>query len=138
MEGQDLHLDSNAGFPNINVPFRGLLAYGYTRSRDTSLVDAHPAGVLLDILTSPVHGAGVPASALGDWTSGPNGWFQYCAAYEILLSPIYDSQQTAVAILEELAAITNTAIVFSEGVLKMRPYGDEATTSARLGVTYDP
>lgn len=112
---------------------------------------ADPACILMDALTNPKHGAGWDrpqfTSMLPAW-SNPWGalskappadsWSAYCRAQNLLLNPIWDSQRSMSDILQDLADMTNTAIVWSEGKLKMIPNGDTAITAGLLGITFTP
>ncbi len=93
--------------------------------------DANPADILTDLLTNTAYG--VPnAPALGDLTQ----YSAYCRAAGLLLSPCYDTQTGADQILTDLMQLTNTGIYYSEGVLKLVPYGDATLTGH--GATYTP
>ena len=149
---QDMRLGSNASLPNWNFPVRGLMQYRDIYAAGTGAIyGADPACVLFDCLTNPKHGAGwdratflvmlqgypQPWGAL-DATPPADSWSAYCRASNILLSPFYDSQRAAADIVSDLAEATNTAPVWSEGRLKMIPYGDQVVTSAETGITYTP
>lgn len=95
--------------------------------------DADPKDIITDFLTSPDHG--VPG-----WTSGLIGdlsdYSLSCRANNLLLSPVLESQTTASDILTEWCLATNAAPFTSEGVLKIRSYGDAPATAN--GVTWTP
>jgi hypothetical protein len=139
--GKNVPLDSNASLPNFNWPAIGLFPYFQTNGlalNHEAIADADPAWIAYDMLTSAAHGCGLATTVLADLFTGTNSFSAYCRAAEILLSPLYDTQRPASQVLEELAHVCNTAIVWSEGVLKLIPYGDLATTSTRTGVSFDP
>jgi hypothetical protein len=82
-------------------------------------------------------GSGLAAGAL----TGPSkadSWSAFCRATDVLLSPGYDAQRPMAEILTELAEITNTAPLWSEGKLKMIPRSDLVAVSTRTGATYTP
>lgn len=69
---------------------------------------------------------------LGDMTQYSN----YCVANGIFLSPVLDAQKSASDWIQEIVDVTNSAAVWSEGVLKIIPYGD--TTAVGNGATFFP
>lgn len=73
-----------------------------------------------------------PQVALGDLTQYSN----YCVANGIFLSPVLDAQKPAADWIQEILDVTNSAAVWSEGVLKIIPYGD--TTAVGNGATFFP
>ena len=91
---------------------------------------ASPADIVYDILTNARYGAGFPSSKIGSITVFQN----YCGAMGLFLSPIYDTQVQVAQILTDLMQITNSGVYFSEGVLKIVPYGDQNITGN--GYTY--
>ena len=118
-------LGNRSGLPNHIFEVQGKYLLG------SGVIDADPKDIVTDLLTNP-H-TGVPnAPALGDTTAYSN----YCKATGILLSPSYSDASTAASILAELMQITNTAAYFSDGVLKLVPYGDASATGN--GATYTP
>jgi hypothetical protein len=95
--------------------------------------DADPKDILTDFLTSASHGVpGWGAGLIGDLSD----WSLYCRANNLLLSPVLESQAAANTIITEWCLATNSAPFWSEGVLKVRPYGDTAATGN--GVTWTP
>ena len=60
----------------------------------------------------------------------------YCNAAGLMLAPVYDQQQTAQQILAEIAAITNSAIVWSGGLLKIIPYGDRPLSATFTSIAF--
>jgi hypothetical protein len=120
---QDLGDSGELG--NYNFEIVSLKRYAGT-------LDANPADILTDLLTSAEHGIGFPSAFLDALVS----WSNYCRAAGILISPVYDAQRSAAEIIDELCLITNSAAVWSEGKLKILPYGD--TSLRGNGVTYVP
>lgn len=95
--------------------------------------DADPKDILTDFLTNPRYGVpGWQSGLLGNLTD----WSNYCRANNLLLSPALESQQAANSIIDEWMTATNSAVYWSEGTLKVRPYGDTAATGN--GVTWTP
>lgn len=125
--GQDYDLGSDATVQNHNFEVQARLAYHL----GSSLPDADPALVAVDLLTNARYGAQFPAARLNFGL-----WSRYCRAAGLLLSPAFTEQSSAAEIVSKLAQLTNTAPVWSGGALKMIPYGD-ATLTAN-GATYTP
>ena len=97
-------------------------AYGYN--------GANPADIVYDLLTNTHYGAGFSSTKIGSLTSFQN----YCGAMGLFLSPCYDTQDTLAQMLTDLMQILNTGVYFSEGVLKVVPYGDQ--NASGYGYTY--
>ncbi len=140
-------------FPAQAIPYSGI-AYVYAQDYDLSdsatlsnhsfeidfatqlgggVCDADPKDIVTDFLTNAA--CGVPGWApglIGDLTD----YSLYCRANNLLLSPVLESQASAASILEEWLTATNAAAYWSEGLLKIRPYGDAAATGN--GVTWTP
>ena len=85
-----------------------------------------------DFLTNAQYGIGFPESSIDATTlygSGGDASYQtYCAAIGLALSPALTDQEQASSILGRWLQLTNTAAVWSGGLLKFIPYGDTATT----------
>ena len=143
---QNMHLGGNASVPTWNFPFRGLMQYAdiYGEPPGGGVRDAEPSTIQLDLLISPQHGAGwdtligLDVFPPGAWRTEDNSWGAFCRATDIFISPVYDQQATLATMLDRLALLTNTALVFSGGVLKMVPYALTARTSTLTGVTFTP
>lgn len=109
-------LGSDASLPNHTFEVLGSLFLSEMKP------DANPAQIIPDYLSDPVHGAGFPYAKIGSLTQYSN----YCLATGLLLSPGYTSQEEAGVALQRIATATNSALVFSEGLLKVIPYGDQS------------
>lgn len=118
-------LNPDATFSNHNYEINFKLQY-------PGKVDANPADILLDFLTNPDSGAQFPGAQLYDLTIFSN----YCRAFGIFLSPVYIEQAEARGMVQDMMQMTNSAAVWSEGFLKIVPYGDTAATAN--GATYTP
>ena len=125
--GDQYQLGTSPALPHFNVEIVGLEA-----GTAPNGADANPANIVTDLLTNSRYGAGFPAANL-DTSGSLADYANYCNAAGLMLAPVYDSQQTASQMLAEIAAITNSAIVWSGGLLKIIPYGDEP-----LSVTFTP
>ena len=99
-------------------------------------VDADPAKIVNDFLTNAQYGVGFPASSIAATTlfgSGGDASYQtYCAAAGLALSPALTDQEQASSVLGRWLQLTNTAAVWSGGLLKFIPYGDTATAAGTV------
>jgi hypothetical protein len=121
---QDMQLGDTASLPNLNFEIAGRNQLG------GGIVDANAADILTAICTDTQ--IGVKFTALGDLTAFRN----YSTAAGLFFSPVYDTQAPASQAIESLLKYANSAGYFSEGVLKVVPYGDSAITAN--GATYTP
>ena len=120
-------MGNTATLPNFSFEVHGVLSLS-----GTNALDANPASIVSDVLTNSRYGAGFPAANLADLTV----YSTYCQALGIMLSPMLDTQQEAQQHLSDIVKITNSAIVWSGGLLKIVPYGDQPLTGN--GITYTP
>jgi hypothetical protein len=120
-------MGNTATLPNFSFEVYGVLSLS-----GTNALDANPASIVSDVLTNSRYGAGFPAANLADLTV----YSTYCQALGIMLSPMLDTQQEAQQHLSDIVKITNSAIVWSGGLLKIVPYGDQPLTGN--GITYTP
>jgi hypothetical protein len=72
------------------------------------------------------------SSLLGDLSD----YSLYCRANNLLLSPVLDQQIQAAEFLRRVLDETNSDCFWSEGVLKIKPFGDASATAN--GVTWNP
>ena len=103
-------------------------------------IDADPALVIQDFLTNPRYGCGFPASSIDTASllgaSGDASFQTYCWTIGIAISPFLNMQEKASSILSRWLQITNSTAVWTGGVLKFLPYGDQAVTGN--GRTWSP
>jgi hypothetical protein len=141
-------LSSSATLDNHNFEVLGFLwatGYGQTPYTDVPgttaiFVDADPAQVVSDFLTNPQYGVGFPAASI-DTTSlfgsgGDASYQTYCRAVGLAFSPALTDAEAASSILNRWLQVSNTAAVWSGGLLRFIPYGDTAVTGN--GVTFNP
>jgi hypothetical protein len=121
------NLGSSTDLPTHSFEVSGLFAGAVA-----GLPDANPASIVTDFLTNPIYGAGLSTAQIGDMTA----YAAYCAASGLLLSPAYEAQTQAQQCLSDIATVTNSAIVWSAGTLRLVPYGDVALTGN--GAAYTP
>jgi hypothetical protein len=119
-------LGSNAEIDNHSFELDGKLQFG------GGVVDANPADVVNDLLTSVQYGANFPPARLASMAN----YSAYCRAMGLFISPAFTEQQEARDHLRMLTSLSNSTCVWSEGQLKLVPYGDEAVTGN--GATYTP
>ncbi len=121
-------LDSGA-----NIPQRTFEVYGFKAYNPSSgIYDANPTDIIIDLLTAAYYGAGFDAAKID--TLAP--YSNYCIANGFFFSPVIKDQRAASDYLNEWLQATNSEAVWSEGKLKIIPYGDEVVTGN--GVTYTP
>ena len=122
-------LDSGASTPNHSFEIVRTTTYGVsgTPDGDASIIVA-------DFFQNARYGVpSWPSSGLlGSMTQFQN----YVLAAGLLISPVIDSQRSASDVLTEWLLATNSDVVWSEGVLKFIPYGDQPLTGN--GKTYTP
>lgn len=126
--GASYNLGDSADLPNhtFEVLARAPFNVG------AGIYDANPKDFLTELLTAEHFGAGFPSAKLGDLTQ----YSDYCVALGLFLSPALAEQKPAQEHVAELAKLTNAEPVWSEGVLKMIPYGDEVVSGN--GATFTP
>ena len=98
-------------------------------------LDAYPKDIIGGFISNPHYGAVDPVSAVLPLDT--TAMHDYCKARGIVISPLLDSVRPAHEWLAEWAMIANTGIVWSEGVLKFRPYSDLPYISAAGSYTPD-
>ncbi len=124
--GANYSLTSNAEIANHSFEIDAKLQYG------GGIYDANPKEVIYDFLTNAQYGSNFPVSRMANMSVYSN----YCRAMGLFISPALTEQQEARVHLSELAQLTNSAFIWSEGKLKIIPYGDEEISGN--GATYTP
>lgn len=94
--------------------------------------DAYPAVIINNYLSNPIYGATFPMTSI----AGLDLYDTYTKAAGLFLSPALTEQEEAQEFIGRLMKATNSEVVWSEGKLKIVPYGDETLTGN--GVTYTP
>lgn len=115
-----LDLGGQASLPLLSFEVKGKRVYGY------GVLDAQPKEVVADLLIDAVVGAGWPSANIASL----DGYRDYCAANAFFISPALVEQRDAASILSDILMATNSAPVWSEGKLKVIPFGDAAASSA--------
>ncbi len=120
------NLGTSGAPPQITFEMFGLEPYG------GGVLDANPADVIGDILTDPRHGLGLPAEHVADL----GDFSDYCVANNFFFSPVFDRQRAMVEWLKMLLECVHSEAVWSNGQLKIVPYGDAPASGN--GVTWIP
>ena len=122
-------LGNKASLPNHNFEVVGAAPFDPIGG----VWDTDPSVIVTELLTNPHWGVpGFSLSQIGDLSS----YSDYCVASGLLFSPAYTEQDAAAAMITNLMEISNSGIYFSDGKLKIVPYGDVPVTGN--GVTYTP
>ena len=121
----NLELSSSAAVPSFNYEVAG-------RDLAPGKQDAAPISIIRGILSDAQIGVGFPAKYLADTTQFEN----YCIVNGVYFSPAYDSQKEAHELITALLEAANAAPVWSQGKLKIVPYGLAEQTAN--GATYTP
>lgn len=122
-----LQLGDSAALPNLSFEVLGLRSYQLDQ-----IFDVNPSDIISDFLTHSSFGAGFPPTKLASLTQ----FSDYCAANGIFLSPALTEQRPAHQHLEDMLQAAHAAAVWSEGKLKILPFGDTAISGN--GATYVP
>jgi hypothetical protein len=125
--GAGYQLDDGAQLPNHNMEVAGFFA-----NTAPGMADADPSQVVADLLTNPLCGAGFPPARLGSLAT----YRSYALAAGLWISTAYSEQAQASQMLDDIVSFTNSAFVWSSGVLGIVPYGDAALSAN--GYSYTP
>ena len=140
---ENYNLGTSTGLPNHSIVLTGLNPY----SAGNSYYDAHPAKIVKELLTNAQFGIGFNYLDPTVDTPGVATFWNYCLAITssannqcMLFSPLIKDQRPTAEIINEIIMAANGAFVWSEGVLKIKPYGDsDLTGPAILGsIIYTP
>ena len=127
-------LGDEADIGNHNFEIIGILA-----GTGVNGIDADPAEVINDFLTNPQYGAGFSPASIDATTlygSGGDASLQtYCKAMGIAFSPALVDQEQGSSILSRWLQLLNCAAVWSGGMLKFIPYGDEQISAGDVAKT---
>ena len=138
---QDLALGTSTGLPNHSIVLTGLNPY----STGDSYYDANPVKIVKELLTNTQFGIGFNYLDSTVDTPGSTTFWNYCVAIKsnannqrMLFSPLIKDQRPTAEIINEIIMAANGAFVWSEGVLKIKPYGDSniSGTSPFAGVSF--
>ena len=146
MAAASMNLGDQGSLKNYSVEVKGFCAtqagtpfLGSLAGLETPY-DAHPADIIVDLFTNQEYGLGWDASrievSLGADGTANSSYTNYCHAMGFYLSVAMTDQQAGLQWLQQILAATNSAGVWSQGKLKIIPYGD--TTATANGFTYTP
>jgi hypothetical protein len=121
-----MDLGSNGEIPNYSFEIAGPYVYG------SGIQDCDPTDCIGALLSDPYFGITFPTSAFGDWTGTSNFW----VANSFFISPLLTSQTSVASTIGAILEAGMTAAFWSEGQLKLVPYGD--TSAAGNGQIYIP
>jgi hypothetical protein len=130
MASSEFQLGTTGEMPNYNYEVVGFFPFG------GSIQDAHPCDVITGLLIESAYGAGFPEANLDNWKNGSTSVYNFWAANNFFISPILNYQQTAASIIQEFIEAGQAGMYFSEGLLKLKPYGD--TSAAANGYVFNP
>src|ERR1019366_2263424 len=122
-------LGGSAALPQHNFDLVGNLSGSMP-----PFVDANPADIVEDFITSPQYGLDPSATYID--AASLAFYKTYCTAQALLLSPYLRTQEQATSIVQRWAQLTNTWIFWNGTALKFVPLGDAAITA--YSVTYTP
>jgi hypothetical protein len=101
---------------------------------------ANPADVITDFIENSIYGVNSYGSSsqipLSGLTGSTFGYSNYCVANGFFISPALTRQTQASEFVKQVCDITNSAPVWSQGVLTIIPYGETVVTGN--GITYTP
>jgi hypothetical protein len=155
VQSSALQLGSGAEMPQLSFETIGsYLAAGGTSGRAGGNIDCNPSDVLYAYLTDHLFGIDFPTAniewnlTLANLQTSPIYAFapainspgynaqSFWAANNYFISPLIDNQTTVSQEFANILEAGQTAVIWSEGLLKLRPYGD--TSAAGNGFIYQP
>lgn len=131
-------LGSQTSLPNFNVVLTGFNPYGSGYS------DAHPAVIVKELLTNSQYGIGFTYLDPNFTTASATSWYNYCIAQvssqnnqRLFFSPVLKDARPTAEIINEIVTAANGAFVWSDGYLKVKPYGDsDINSTSPLSVSF--
>jgi hypothetical protein len=148
VQSQALQLGSGAEMPQLSFECVGSYLAG------GSIIDCNPSDVLYAYLTDHLFGIDFPTANI-EWnltianlqTGGTYAFVpainspglnatSFWAANNYFISPLVDNQTTVSQEFADILEAGQCAVIWSEGLLKLRPYGD--TSAAANGFIYQP
>ena len=139
--GGTFDLGDQTNLKNHSCVVKGLNAY-------SSQSGSHPAKIIEQILTNSAFGISFGFYRNGSRTPSDsyvssalttpdvNSWWNYCVAQGLFFSPILNDQRSVAEIIADLTRAGNGAVVWSNGKLNVRPYGEQIISGN--GLTYNP
>lgn len=130
LANSNYQLGSSAAMSNLTYEVTGIAPYDVVHSK----FDAACPDILQDYLGDANHGAGFPYLD-PNIESGASSFHQYCGAMGFFLSPAEMTQRAASDFVNEICEITNSAPLWSAGVLKLIPHCDASISSGGFSYT---
>src|SRR5579872_192056 len=121
-------LGSSPSLPNLTFEL-----YSLNRGAVPGQPDGHASVAVTSLLTDPHFGLGFPAFRLDAMA----GWQNYCIALGLGVSPVIASSVSSASFINDLAAATNSAPCWQDGVLTAIPYGDAAVTAGAIQISIE-
>lgn len=96
------------------------------------ILDASPVDCLYALLTDPQIGIGFPAANIdqASWYNNSNSAQNWVKALSLFISEAIENQQTVASIASRWLEAFQIAFFYSEGMLKLAPFGDQSASSA--------
>lgn len=113
------------------VPSHNFEIFTPTRISSTQ-PDANPAVIIQELISNKVDGLGIDVSKIANLQL----FSDFCMSNGIWISPCYDEQQAAHDLITRIAEIGHSAVVVSEGKVKLIPYAD--TFASGNGASFTP
>lgn len=92
------------------------------KGASSTVLDAEPGLIVNDFLLDKFYGASFPEAAYS--REATRVWNNYCKGVGLKTSPVYTDQISAAEALARLLTATNSTCVYSQGRLRIKPYGD--------------
>ena len=121
-----IDLGSSAEAPNFSFEVFGQYQYG------SGVVDANPSVAVRELLCNAIYGVNFPAEYVADLSL----YSQYAVANSFFISLSLTEQKECRENILDILSCTNSEAIWSQGKIKIIPYGDEPMTGN--GATYIP
>jgi len=121
-----IDLGSSGEVPNLSFELFSSFQVG------SGIIDALPSVIFRELLINEQFGIGFPPSCIGDLSL----YATYCLSSGLFMSPGFKEQQECRENLSTILKCSNSEPFWSQGKIKVIPYGDEVITGN--GVTYTP
>ncbi|MDE2102353.1 MAG: phage tail protein, partial [Patescibacteria group bacterium] len=121
VEGDDAYLGMAGVMPNYSYEALGIGIVG------GGVIDADPVKCAELLLTDPLIGVGFPAGSIdqGSWYNNGASADNWVAANEFYISQAIQNPTAAAAVIGRWLGAFNIGAVWSEGLLKLIPLGDQ-------------
>src|SRR6185437_6300850 len=122
VESDNGYLGTSGVMPNYSYEVMGFGIVG------GGVLDADPIECAELLLTDQFIGIGVPSGVIdaATWRTNASSAANWCAANQFYISQSIENPASAASIIGAWLEAFNVAAIYSEGVIKLLPYGDEA------------